>query len=73
MFWIPLCVGPWEIPLVATDEFPCHTNNLFYNDNILKLEDIIKLEQMKLIFEYKSNCLPLDLKYLLQENKDINV
>ena len=49
-----------------------HTNTLFYSDKILKFEDIIKLEKMKIIFEYKINCLPLDLTNLFHENKDIN-
>ena len=37
-----------------------------------KFQDIIKLEQMKIIFEFKSNSLPLDLNNLFQENKEIN-
>ena len=52
--------------------FNSHTNSLFYKDKILKFEDIIKLEQMKIIFEYKTNCLPSDLISLFLENKDIN-
>ena len=52
--------------------FNSHTNNLFYKDNILKCEDIIKLEQMKIIFHCKINCLPSDLTNLFQENKVIN-
>ena len=38
-----------------------HTNILFSNDKLLKFRDIIKLEQMKIIFEFKRNSLPLDL------------
>ena len=38
-----------------------HTYNLFNNDKILKFENIIKLEQLKIIYEFKSNSLPKDL------------
>ena len=49
-----------------------HSNILFRNDKLLKSRDIIKLEQMKIIFEFKSNSLSLDLNNLFQENKKIN-
>ena len=49
-----------------------HTSILFSNDKLLKFQDIIKLEQMKIIFEFKRNSLPLDLNNLFQENKEIN-
>ena len=49
-----------------------HTNNLFNNDKILKFEDIIKFEQLKIIYEFKSNSLPKDLNNLFIENKDVN-
>ena len=52
--------------------FNSHTNGLFYRDKILKFEDVIKLEQMKIIFEFKTKCLPSDLSHLFHENKDIN-
>ena len=48
------------------------SNILFRNDKLLKFQDIIKLEQMKIIFEFKSNSLPPDLNNLFQENKEIN-
>ena len=49
-----------------------HTNNLFNNDNILKFKDIIKFEQLKITYEFKSNSLPKDLNNLFIENKDVN-
>ena len=38
--------------------FNSHTNILFNNDKVLKFQDIIKLEQMKLICQFKTNSLP---------------
>ena len=52
--------------------FNGHTNILFNSDKLLKFQDIIKFEQMKLVFEFKTNTLPLDLNNLFQENKEIN-
>ena len=49
-----------------------HTNNLFNNDKILKFEDIIKFQQLKIIYKFKSNSLPKDLNNLFIENKDVN-
>ena len=39
---------------------------------IVVVEDVIKLEQMKIIFEFKTKSLPSDLSHLFHENKDIN-
>ena len=44
----------------------------FHPLTILKFEDIIRLEQMKIIFEFKIYCLPIDLTNLFHENKDIS-
>ena len=35
--------------------FNGHTNILFNSDKLLKFQDIIKFEQMKLVFEFKTN------------------
>ena len=52
--------------------YTSHTNNLFNNDKILKFEDILKFEQLKIIYKFKSNYLPKDLNNLFIENKDVN-
>ena len=52
--------------------FNSHTNNLFINNKILKLNDIIKTQQMKLVFDFKNNMLPNELSQLLTLNCDIN-
>ena len=52
--------------------FNGHTNILFNSDKLLKFQDIFKFEQMKLVFEFKTNNLPIDLNNLFQENKEIN-
>ena len=45
-----------------------HTNELFILDKILKIEDVIKFEQIKLAFEFKKSTIPNDIMNLFQEN-----
>ena len=45
-----------------------HTNKLFFDNEILKLEHILKLQQMKLVFDFKHNNLPDDLSQLFKLN-----
>ena len=52
--------------------FNSHTYNLFESDKILKFEDVIKFEQLEIIYEFKSNSFPKDLSNLFIENTDIN-
>ena len=52
--------------------FNSHTNNIFIENKILKLNDIIKTQQMKLVLDYKNNKLPDDRSQLLNLNSDIN-
>ena len=40
------------------------TNQLFLSNNILKFQDIIKCEQMKLVFQFKNKDLPNELNEL---------
>ena len=47
-----------------------HTNKLFFDNEILKLEHILKLQQMKLVFDFKHNKLPDDLSQLFKLNNN---
>ena len=51
--------------------FNCHSNSLFKDNKILKLNDIIKFQQLKLAFQFKNNLLPNDLRKLFQYNINI--
>ena len=51
--------------------FRSHTNELFKKNNILKLDDIIKIEKLKIIFEFKRNNLPNDLNTLFLSRSSI--
>ena len=47
-------------------DYNSHTNQLFINQKILKMDDIIKTQQLKLIYEFKNNILPSDLMNLFK-------
>ena len=60
------------IRIVNFSPFNSHTNKLFFDNKILKFEDIIKLQLMKLVCDFKNNNLPDDLKQLFTLNSEIN-
>ena len=44
----------------------------FLANKLLKIDDIIKVEQLKLVFDFKNKNLPIDLLDLFKLNSDIN-
>ena len=48
-----------------------HTNPIFHNFNILKVEDIYQVEVCKIAFKYKQSTLPIPLRKLFKLNSDI--
>ena len=53
-------------------EFNAHTNELFSIDKLLKLDDVIEFNQLKIIFEYKNNLLPDTLNSLFKKSTDVH-
>ena len=60
------------IRILNFSPFNSHTNQLFSDNKILKLDDIIKVQIMKLLFDFKNNNLPDDLMKLFILNSEIN-
>ena len=52
--------------------FNSHTNKLFFDNKILKLEDVIKSQILKLVFDFKHKNLPDELSNLFKLNSEIN-
>ena len=52
--------------------FNSHTNDLFLNNKLLKLDDIIKVEKLKIIFDFNHNALPDDLLNLFISNSNVH-
>ena len=53
-------------------DFKCHTNPLFLQSKLLKVRDIIKQQQLKLVYEFYKNLLPTDLQSISELNSDIH-
>ena len=54
------------IRLITFSDFYSPTNQLFCDLNLLKVDDIIKSQQLKVIFEFKINRLPSELQKLFK-------
>ena len=52
--------------------FNSHTNDLFADNNILKFKDIIQMEQIKIVYEFKNKNLPVELHNLFRLNSDVH-
>ena len=52
--------------------FKSHTNPLFLQLKLLKVCDIIKQQQLKLVYEFYKNLLPTDLQSIFELNSDIH-
>ena len=52
--------------------FNAHTNTIFQELELLKVRDVIKTQQLQLVFDFHQNCLPDDLRDLFQLTADIH-
>ena len=60
------------IRIMSFSDFRSQTNPIFMNLKILKGCEIIKLQQLKLLYEFMNNSLPADLKDMFKLNSDIH-
>ena len=58
--------------IINVAPFNSRTNNMFLDNKLLKFDDLIKVEQLKLIFDFKNTNLPIDLLNLFKLSSDIN-
>ena len=49
-----------------------HINFLFLSDKLIKFTDVVKMEQLKLVFQFKHNMLPTDLLNLFELNSVVS-
>ena len=50
------------VRILTFSDFDSHANPLFIELKILKVPDVIKLQQLKLTYEYNNNLIPQDLR-----------
>ena len=58
--------------IITFSDFNSHTNALFTDLRILKVDDIIKLNLLKLIYDFNHDLLPSDLSNIFIYNSDIH-
>ena len=56
------------IRIINNAPYNSHTNNLFEENKLLKLDDVIKIEQLKLVSLFKNGDLPKELNNLFELN-----
>ena len=52
--------------------FNAHTNPIFQDLELLKVQDVIKTQQLQLVFDFHRSCLPDDLMDLFQLTSDVH-
>ena len=60
------------IRIMTFSDFRSHTNHLFIKLKILKVRDVIKSHQLKLVYEFLNNTLPTDLQSLFTLSSDVH-
>ena len=50
------------VRIITFSDYDSHANPLFIDLNFLKVHDVIKLQQLKLAYEYCNNLIPQDLR-----------
>ena len=61
-----------SLKIMTFSDFNSHTNPLFLQLKLLKVRDIIKQQQLKLVYEFYKNLLPTDLQSIFELNSDIH-
>ena len=51
--------------------FNAHTNPIFQELELLKVQDVINTQQLKLVFDFHAGALPEDLMTLFQLTTDV--
>ena len=59
--------------IMTFSDYNSHTNPLFINLKLLKVRDIIKSQQLKLVYEFYKNLLPTDLQGLFEFDSDVHL
>jgi hypothetical protein len=60
------------VRILTFSDFDSHANPLFIDLKILKVHDVIKLQQLKLAYEYCNNLIPQDLRTFFNCSSEIH-
>ena len=59
--------------IMTFSDINSHSNPLFLNLGLLKVRDIVKLQQLTLVYDYFGGSIPQDLQNLFSTNTDIDI
>ena len=65
------CLQKKCVRIMTFAPFNAHTNPIFQEIELLKVQDVIKTQQLKLVYDFQRNCLPDDLMSLFQFTTDV--
>ena len=60
------------IRILTFSDFHAHTNDMFKDLKIIKVRDIIKMQQLKVVYDFLNNSLPFELMSLFIRSCDIH-
>ena len=60
------------VRIMAFAPFNSHTNPLFQALKLLKVRDVVKINQIKLVYDFYDNSLPTDLMSLFQSSANVH-
>ena len=60
------------IRILTFSDFNAHTNDIFKDLKVIKVRDIIKMQQLKVAYDFLNNSLPIDLMSLFTRSSDVH-
>ena len=60
------------VRIMTFAEYNSPSNEIFMELSLLKVRDLISLNQLKLVYDFHNSCLPSDLMSLFQLSSDIH-
>ena len=60
------------IRIMTFSDFNAHTHDIFKDLKIIKVKDVIKMQQLKIVYDFLNNSLPSDLMSLFIRSSDIH-
>ena len=60
------------IRIMTFSDFKAHTNPLFMDLKLLKVRDLIKINQLKFVFEFYKGNLPVEFNNIFEFNSNIH-
>ena len=60
------------IRIIFNEKYNAHTSNLFRTSRITKVENIFEKESLLLVYKYRNNSLPTEIKNIINNSQQTN-